>query len=193
MSQFVIAFDGFDPAEEGHREALCALGNGYLVTRGAAPEASADEFHYPGTYAAGVYNRLTTEIAGRRVADESLVNVPNWLPLAFRAEDGEWFGDTSCEVLDHRLELDMFRGTLTRMYASARPRRPHRRAHPTALREHARSPPRLPRDDAGCRELVGTAARSERARRHRDQRRRRAVRRATQAAPDAAAHRPGER
>ena len=42
MSKFVITFDGFDPAEEGHREALCALGNGYLVTRGAAPEATAD-------------------------------------------------------------------------------------------------------------------------------------------------------
>ncbi len=115
MSEFVITFDGFDPAEEGHREALCALGNGYFVTRGAAPEATADGCHYPGTYAAGVYNRLSTELAGRRIADESLVNLPNWLVLAFRAEEGDWFTDASCEVLGHRLELDMFRGTLTRM------------------------------------------------------------------------------
>jgi trehalose/maltose hydrolase-like predicted phosphorylase len=114
MSQFLISFDGFDPSEEGHREALCALGNGFFVTRGAAPEATAGGCHYPGTYAAGVYNRLATEMAGRRVADESLVNLPNWLPLCFRADGGKWFGDDTCDVLDHRLELDMFRGTLTR-------------------------------------------------------------------------------
>ena len=114
MSEFVVAFEGFDPDEEGHREALCVLGNGFFATRGAAPESSADGVHYPATYAAGVYNRLSVEIAGRCVADESLVNLPNWLPLAFRAEGGEWFGDSTCEVLEHRIELDLFRGTLTR-------------------------------------------------------------------------------
>ncbi len=114
MSEFFVTFDGFDPEAEGHREALCVLGNGVFATRGAAPESSADDVHYPATYAAGVYNRLSVELAGRRVADESLVNLPNWLPLAFRAEGGEWFGDSTCEVLEHRLELDMFRGTLTR-------------------------------------------------------------------------------
>jgi alpha,alpha-trehalase len=114
MNQFVVAFEGFDPAQEGHREALCTLGNGAFATRGAAPESSADGVHYPGTYVAGVYNRLAVEIAGRTVANESLVNVPNWLPLSFRAEGGPWFGDATGEVLDHRLELDTFRGTLTR-------------------------------------------------------------------------------
>ena len=29
----------FDPARERIREALCALGNGYFATRGAAPGA----------------------------------------------------------------------------------------------------------------------------------------------------------
>ncbi len=38
------------------REALCTVGNGYVATRGCAPEAAASEAHYPGTYAAGVYN-----------------------------------------------------------------------------------------------------------------------------------------
>jgi trehalose/maltose hydrolase-like predicted phosphorylase len=41
------------PACEGIREALCALGNGYFATRGAAAWARADERHYPGTYLAG--------------------------------------------------------------------------------------------------------------------------------------------
>ncbi len=34
----LLVYDGFDPAQEGHREALTTLGNGYMATRGAAPE-----------------------------------------------------------------------------------------------------------------------------------------------------------
>ena len=34
---------------------------------GCAPEADAGPFHYPGTYAAGLYNRLYDEIAGVRI------------------------------------------------------------------------------------------------------------------------------
>ena len=79
------------PSDEGQREALCTLGNGYVATRGALAETSADDVHYPGTYLAGVYNRLTTEVAGRSVENESLVNVPNWLPLRCRPEGGDWF------------------------------------------------------------------------------------------------------
>ena len=53
-------------------------------------------------------------MAGRPVENESLVNVPNWLPLTFRAEGGAWFGDADTEILSHHLELDMHRGVLTR-------------------------------------------------------------------------------
>jgi len=52
-SVWMLAYDGFDPGRQGLREALCAVGNGYFVTRGALPEAEADEVHYPGTYVAG--------------------------------------------------------------------------------------------------------------------------------------------
>jgi len=109
-----MVFEGFDPDAEGERETLCTLGNGYFATRGAAPEAVADGTHYPGTYVAGVYNRLATELAGRVVENESLVNVPNWLPLTFRAHGGAWFGDASTDIVSHHLELDLFRGLLTR-------------------------------------------------------------------------------
>ena len=81
MNQWVLAYEGFDPDAEGEREALCTLGNGYFATRGTAPEAVADGTHYPGTYIAGVYNRLATEFAGHVVENESLVNAPNWLPV----------------------------------------------------------------------------------------------------------------
>ena len=84
-------FEGWDPADEGRREALCTLGNGRFATRGAAPESVADGVHYPGTYAAGCYNRLRDEIGGQVVENESMVNLPNWLDLRF-AIDGRRVG-----------------------------------------------------------------------------------------------------
>ncbi len=114
LSDWSLAYEGFDPAQEPLREALCTLGNGRFASRGAAPEADADGIHYPGTYAAGCYNRLTSEVAGRDVEDESIVNLPNWLPLSFRIEDGEWFDISTVQLAEYRQELDLRRAVLTR-------------------------------------------------------------------------------
>lgn len=111
-------YEGYDPAVERLRESLCTLGNGYFATRGAAPECTADSVHYPGTYAAGCYNRLTSEVAGRLVENEDMVNLPNWLPLRFRTgtgdEAGPWLTPDTATVLDHRLTLNLSAGTLER-------------------------------------------------------------------------------
>ena len=72
-----LTYDRFRPAKEGLREALCTIGNGYFATRGAAPESSASRIHYPGTYIAGVYNKLPTHISGRTIYNEDMVNCPN--------------------------------------------------------------------------------------------------------------------
>jgi trehalose/maltose hydrolase-like predicted phosphorylase len=109
-----LVFDGFDPATEGIREALCTLGNGYFATRAAATWAVADGVHYPGTYLAGGYNRLQTDIAGRVVENEDLVNFPNWLALELRIGDGSWFSPASVKILSYRQELDLRRGLLLR-------------------------------------------------------------------------------
>ena len=114
MGTWSLAYEGFDPGRQRLREALCTLGNGYFATRGAVPEARADEVNYPGTYVAGLYNRLQTAIAGRTVENEDLVNVPNWLPLSFRIAGGEWFEAASADLLTYRQELDIRRGLLTR-------------------------------------------------------------------------------
>lgn len=111
---WVLAYSDFDPAMEGRRETLFALGNGYFVTRGAAAESSADDVHYPGTYLAGGYNRLTTTISGREVEHEDLVNFPNWLPLTLRVEDGEWLDLRRLEILAFRQSLDLRRGLYER-------------------------------------------------------------------------------
>ena len=109
-----LAYEDYRPAQEGLREALCTLGNGYFATRGAAPDSSADDVHYPGTYLAGGYNRLVSEIAGRKVENEDLVNMPNWLPLTFRVDDGAWFRIDDVQILSFRQWLDLRRGVLYR-------------------------------------------------------------------------------
>ena len=114
QTDWIVRFDGFDPKQEPLRETLCTLGNGYFATRGAAEEILADAVHYPGTYLAGGYNRRKTEIAGRTIENEDFVNLPNWLSLTFRPEDGEWFHPNAYEILTWTRELDLRRGILTR-------------------------------------------------------------------------------
>ncbi|MFW6150999.1 MAG: glycoside hydrolase family 65 protein [Chloroflexota bacterium] len=112
---WALKYDGFDPQNEPLREALCTLGNGYFATRGAAPESVADGLHYPGTYIAGCYNRLTTLVSGQSIENEDLVNVPNWLCLYFRIDDADWFDVQKVEVLEYRQELDLRAGVLSRL------------------------------------------------------------------------------
>ena len=111
---WTILYERFEPAEESLREALCTLGNGYFGTRGAIPESVASKIHYPGTYIAGVYNRLITNIAGKRIINEDLVNCPNWIFLTFKVGDGEWFLPSTVRILSYNQKLDMRRGILSR-------------------------------------------------------------------------------
>jgi beta-phosphoglucomutase family hydrolase len=111
-SAWSLVYEEFEPSREGMREALCALGNGYFETRGAATWAEADGVHYPGTYVAGAYNRIQTDIAGRTVENEDLVNFPNWLALGFRIGTGDWFDEREVAVLAYRQELDLRHGVL---------------------------------------------------------------------------------
>ena len=112
-----MAFDDYAPTQEGTREALCALANGYWGTRGAAEESTADGVHYPGTYFAGVYDVVTWEIDGDSTLDEEMVNAPNWLPVRFRLDGGDWFSLDAlddADLLDFRQELDVRHGILSR-------------------------------------------------------------------------------
>jgi len=111
-----LAFDSYDPSVEGVRETLCTLANGYWATRGAAPHATAGEVHYPGTYIAGVYNRLDSYVAGMDLRDESLVNVPNWLPLTLTQADGTPVDPDHGTLQAYRQELDLRSGVLERTY-----------------------------------------------------------------------------
>ncbi len=109
-----LVFHGYAPEAEPHRESLCALGNGVFVTRGAAEESIADGTHYPGTYFVGGYNRLISQIGDHKVAHEDLVNFPNWLPLTFRIEGGDWFDLATVDLLEFEQRLLMREAILER-------------------------------------------------------------------------------
>ena len=116
MSSWLLRYEGLDPAREGLRESLCALGNGRFATRGAAPESRADDVHYPGTYAAGVFDRLADDVAGQRIENESIVNLPNWCFLGFRTPEGDWVDLATVGVQDYVQELDLRRAVLSRRF-----------------------------------------------------------------------------
>ena len=114
MDSWILAYDGFDPAQQGLRETLCTIGNGYFATRGAPTFAAADGIHYPGAYLAGGYNRLESVVSDRTIENEDLVNIPNWLPLLIRLDDGPWLRASELNFLEHVQELNMKEGMLHR-------------------------------------------------------------------------------
>lgn len=114
MEYWKVLFSGYKSDQELLREALCTVGNGYFATRGAAEESSSGKYHYPGTYLAGGYNRLETEIAGKIIENEDLVNWPDWTVLKFKPENGEWFDLEKVRIIEYEQELNLKDGILER-------------------------------------------------------------------------------
>lgn len=108
-----LIYDDFDPIQEGTREALCTTGNGYWASRGATPGTTPDGVHYPGTYLAGIYNRLTSTVGERVVETEHLVNAPNWAYVTVRHSDGTVLRPGLPEMVSHHQDLNLRAGVLT--------------------------------------------------------------------------------
>ncbi|MFG2833666.1 glycoside hydrolase family 65 protein [Streptomyces zaomyceticus] len=118
-SGWTWTYDHYEPERERLVEALCTLGNGRFATRGSAPECTADTTHYPGTYLAGCYDRRPSVVAGERVENEDLVNLPNWTLLRYRClpdegPPGRWLTPDSDELRHSDVRLDLRTGVLTR-------------------------------------------------------------------------------
>ncbi|WP_119071022.1 glycoside hydrolase family 65 protein [Rubrobacter indicoceani] len=111
---WTLLYDGFEPDDEGLREALTSTGNGYFCTRGTFAWAEAGGVHYPGTYMHGGYNRETTIMDGVPVLNEDLVNLPNWLLLELRIEGQNALGAGNVEFLEYKHELDIKNAVLKR-------------------------------------------------------------------------------
>ncbi len=109
-----ITYHDYDKNKERSRETLLTVGNGYFGTRGAMEESQANDINYPGTYMAGMYNRLITKIADRDIENEDFVNCINWLPISFRLDGGEWFDANSTNLLQIKRSLNFQKGLLHR-------------------------------------------------------------------------------
>ncbi len=107
-----LVYTNYDPKKEKSRETLLAVGNGYLGTRGVLPETAASDTNYPGTYIAGLYNRLTSKVADRDIENEDFVNIPNWLFINFKIENEEWFDINETEIISVNRELNFANGLL---------------------------------------------------------------------------------
>ncbi len=109
-----ITYHDYDTKKERSREALLTVGNGYFGTRGALEESVANAVNYPGTYMAGMYNRLITNVSGREVENEDFVNIPNWLPVSFRIDGEDWFSTKKFKIRSIRRTLILSSGLLTK-------------------------------------------------------------------------------
>lgn len=112
-----IVYDRYEPEQQHLRESLCTLGNGYFASRGAFEFAEVShDFknnpHYPGTYIAGIFNKLKSKVADKEIENESIVNWPNWLYLTFEHADGSRFSIDEVEMLDFRQVMDLRKGQL---------------------------------------------------------------------------------
>lgn len=109
-----ITYHTYEPNKERTRESLLTIGNGYSGTRGAMEESDANKTNYPGTYIAGLYNRLSTPISGREIWNEDFINVPNWLPVTFKVNNGDWFDINNTAILSIERKLDFKTGLYSR-------------------------------------------------------------------------------
>ena len=105
-----VFYNNYIPKKESSRESLCTVGNGYFGTRGAIEESKANDINYPGTYIAGVYNKLKTRIKGRLVENEDMVNCPNWLPFTFKIGDSDWIDLNEVEIINFKRTLNIKKG-----------------------------------------------------------------------------------
>lgn len=112
--QWYLDYYHYDPEQEKTRESLCTIGNGYFGTRGAWPELSPYSHHYPGTYVAGIYNKLETNIQDKNIVNEDLVNFPNWLLFKFRIANAPWVNLDDVEILRYHSRLNLKSGIFSR-------------------------------------------------------------------------------
>ncbi|WP_084759807.1 beta-phosphoglucomutase family hydrolase [Nocardia mangyaensis] len=108
-----LIYDDFDPGQEGTREALCATGNGYWASRGAMPGSRPDDVHYPATYLAGIFNRVTSTVGDHVIETEHLVNAPDWTFITLRHADGTVLRPGGPDLVGHHQNLNVRAGILT--------------------------------------------------------------------------------
>ncbi|MEI6846822.1 MAG: HAD-IA family hydrolase [Chlorobiaceae bacterium] len=109
-----LTYTEFSPKDEKLRETLSSTGNGYLGVRGAYEGSSISHHHYPGTYIAGIFNKLPSEVHGQTIYNNDFVNTPNWLLIEFRIGGGEFIDPFKQKILSYHQNLNLYNGTMER-------------------------------------------------------------------------------
>ncbi len=109
-----LTYTDFSAKDEKLRETLTSCGNGYLGVRGAYEGSSCSSHHYPGTYIAGIFNRVPSEVHGQTIYNNDFVNTPNWLPIEFRIGGGEFIEPLGQKILSYRQNLSLRNGLMER-------------------------------------------------------------------------------
>jgi len=105
-----ISYHDYNTVKEKTRETLLTIGNGYFGTRGAMEEADAGEKNYPGTYIAGLYNRLVSKVGDRDVENEDFVNCPNWLKMQVNLNFDSPFDINQTRIIEIERSLNIKTG-----------------------------------------------------------------------------------
>ncbi|WDN90264.1 hypothetical protein BuS5_03235 [Desulfosarcina sp. BuS5] len=109
-----LNYNFFDKENEKLRETLTTVGNGYFGSRGCFEGAQASEIHYPGTYIAGIYNKLSTKIQGKNIYNNDFVNCPNWILIEFKIGTQDFKNPLEMELIDYKQTLCVQDGVMMR-------------------------------------------------------------------------------
>ena len=109
-----LTYHEFLPEEEKLRETLTAVGNGYFGTRGCILFERSSDTHYPGTYMAGIYNKLPSTVHGRDIYNDDFVNCPNWLLTEIKIGNGKFTSPLRQKVIDYEHNLDFHNAVMSR-------------------------------------------------------------------------------
>ncbi|MDM8555535.1 HAD-IA family hydrolase [Desulfococcaceae bacterium HSG7] len=109
-----LTYNTFVPQEEKLRETLTAVGNGYMGVRGHFECEKASDVHYPGTYIAGMYNKIVTTVGGKRIYNNDFVNCPNWTLIEFAISGGAFISPLQMNILSYQHNLNMKEGVMER-------------------------------------------------------------------------------
>ncbi|MBD3321187.1 MAG: beta-phosphoglucomutase [Chitinivibrionales bacterium] len=109
-----LTYTSFDPSQEKLRETLTTVGNGYFGTRGCFEGERSSDTHYPGTYLAGVFNKIPSTVHGKQIFNDDFVNCPNWLLIELKTGSGKFTSPLKMKILDYEHNLDLQNGLMER-------------------------------------------------------------------------------
>ncbi|MCF8303660.1 MAG: HAD-IA family hydrolase [Bacteroidales bacterium] len=111
-----IDYYGFDQEHEKLRETLTTVGNGYFATRGCfVGEQANKDIHYPGTYIAGLFNRVPTVIHDKKIYNTDFVNCPNWTMMEISIGGSNYIDILKTEIQEYKHWLDLRNAIMHRM------------------------------------------------------------------------------